>query len=154
MKKGTYALCVFLCVFLFAVANSTHGALLTREVDFYRLDSYRKGMAVAAKHKKSSYRVFAVLGDGELQEGQIWEAAMSAARRLMLKHNIAQATAPGSGRYTFRHIGRPTGRRSAAERILGLILSEHFFVEVIWTHVYVHVSPTSRSPTSPASPPT
>jgi transketolase len=37
------------------------------------------GVALGAKLKKAAYRVFAVTGDGELQEGQIWEAAMSAA---------------------------------------------------------------------------
>lgn len=36
------------------------------------------GMALAGKFDSASYRVFAVLGDGELQEGQIWEAAMLA----------------------------------------------------------------------------
>src|ERR1700731_4064290 len=34
------------------------------------------GMALAAKLDKSPSRVFVVLGDGEIQEGQIWEAAM------------------------------------------------------------------------------
>jgi transketolase len=37
------------------------------------------GMALAAKYKKASYKVYAVLGDGEIQEGMVWEAAMSAA---------------------------------------------------------------------------
>src|SRR5690606_23924384 len=46
------------------------------------------------------------------------------------------ATAPSSGQSTFRHIGRPTGRRSAGERVLGLILSEPSFVEVIWVPVW------------------
>lgn len=36
------------------------------------------GMALAGKMFKSPYRVYAVLGDGELEEGQIWEAAMAA----------------------------------------------------------------------------
>lgn len=36
------------------------------------------GMAKAAKIMGKSYRVYAVLGDGELQEGQVWEAAMFA----------------------------------------------------------------------------
>lgn len=36
------------------------------------------GMALAAKYKKSDYKVYTLLGDGELQEGIIWEAAMSA----------------------------------------------------------------------------
>ncbi len=37
------------------------------------------GMALAAKKTGAPFRVYAVLGDGELQEGQVWEAAMFAA---------------------------------------------------------------------------
>lgn len=37
------------------------------------------GMALALKLKKSPVRVFCLLGDGELQEGSVWESAMSAA---------------------------------------------------------------------------
>lgn len=37
------------------------------------------GMALAAKTQGADWRVFTVLGDGELQEGQVWEAAMFAA---------------------------------------------------------------------------
>ena len=37
------------------------------------------GMAIAAKIKKQTWRVYTVHGDGEMQEGSIWEAAMSAA---------------------------------------------------------------------------
>ncbi|HPQ47554.1 MAG TPA: transketolase [Clostridia bacterium] len=37
------------------------------------------GMALAGKLDKKDYRVFALLGDGEIQEGQVWEAFMSAA---------------------------------------------------------------------------
>lgn len=36
------------------------------------------GMALGAKLSGQSHRVYVVLGDGEVQEGQIWEAAMSA----------------------------------------------------------------------------
>ena len=39
------------------------------------------GMALAGKMDGKDYRVYAVLGDGEIQEGQIWEAAMFAASR-------------------------------------------------------------------------
>ena len=34
------------------------------------------GMALAAKLDKKDYRVYSVLGDGELEEGQVWEQAM------------------------------------------------------------------------------
>ena len=39
------------------------------------------GMALAGKLKKQDYRVYALCGDGEIQEGQIWEAAMFAGFR-------------------------------------------------------------------------
>ena len=41
------------------------------------------GMALGAKLAGKAYRVYAVLGDGEIEEGQVWEAAMfSAAKKL------------------------------------------------------------------------
>ena len=39
------------------------------------------GMALAGKMDNKSYRVFTLLGDGEIQEGQVWEAAMFAGHR-------------------------------------------------------------------------
>ena len=38
------------------------------------------GMALAAKLQGKSYRTYAICGDGEIEEGQIWEAAMAAAK--------------------------------------------------------------------------
>jgi len=40
--------------------------------------SIAQGIAMAGKLDKKDYRVFCIVGDGEIQEGQIWEAAMSA----------------------------------------------------------------------------
>lgn len=39
------------------------------------------GMALAGKMDNKDYRVYAVLGDGEIEEGQVWEAAMFAAHQ-------------------------------------------------------------------------
>ena len=39
------------------------------------------GMALAAKLDNKSYRTYTLLGDGEIQEGQVWEAAMFAGAR-------------------------------------------------------------------------
>ncbi|MCI6421912.1 MAG: transketolase [Blautia sp.] len=39
------------------------------------------GMALAAKMDQADYRVYTLLGDGEIQEGQVWEAAMFAGHR-------------------------------------------------------------------------
>lgn len=45
------------------------------------------GMALAAKLKKEKHRVVVVIGDGETNEGSIWESAMSAS-----KHNLSNLT--------------------------------------------------------------
>ena len=39
------------------------------------------GMALSAKLRNKDYRVYTLLGDGEIQEGQVWEASMLAAHR-------------------------------------------------------------------------
>lgn len=39
------------------------------------------GMALSAKHFGEDFRVYAILGDGETEEGQVWEAAMFAAHK-------------------------------------------------------------------------
>ena len=54
------------------------------------------GMALSAKISKKDYRVYCALGDGESQEGQVWEAAMFAAHYkldnlcLVVDHNGLQ----------------------------------------------------------------
>mgnify|MGYP000854173802 FL=1 len=52
------------------------------------------GMALAAKMRGADYRVYVLLGDGELEEGQVWEAAMSA-RRYALDNMLAIVDANG-----------------------------------------------------------
>lgn len=46
------------------------------------------GMALSALWKKQDYRVYVLLGDGECEEGEIWEAAMAAAH-----HHVSHLTA-------------------------------------------------------------
>ena len=41
--------------------------------------SVAAGMALGAKHQGKTFRVYTLLGDGEIQEGQVWEACMLAA---------------------------------------------------------------------------
>lgn len=43
--------------------------------------SASNGMAIAGKLDSKAYRVYCLLGDGECQEGQVWEAAMTAGHR-------------------------------------------------------------------------
>lgn len=42
--------------------------------------SFGVGVALAGKLDQKDYRVYVLLGDGEVQEGQVWEAAMAAAK--------------------------------------------------------------------------
>jgi len=42
--------------------------------------SFSNGIALAARIKNLNYRVYCLMGDGELHEGQVWEAAMTTAR--------------------------------------------------------------------------
>ncbi len=46
------------------------------------------GMALAARIRKQTHRVFAVMGDGEINEGSVWEAAMAAG-----KHKLSNLVA-------------------------------------------------------------
>ncbi|MBX3215909.1 MAG: SprT-like domain-containing protein [Labilithrix sp.] len=64
------------------------------------------------------------------------EAAMAAAQRLLLKHNLELRDARVAQGYVWRHLGAPTGRTTEAERVLSLLLGKHFFVEAIWIPVY------------------
>ena len=65
------------------------------------------GMAISAKISNDDYRVYTLLGDGEIQEGQVWEAAMLAGHRkldnlvvivdnngLQIDGNIADVNSP------------------------------------------------------------
>ena len=46
------------------------------------------GMAIAAKISGDDYRVYTLLGDGEIQEGQVWEAAMLASHHKLDNHLV------------------------------------------------------------------
>lgn len=78
-------------------------------------------------------KLLALAGSSNEHEAQ---AAMAAARRLMLKHNLDEVGQRANDGYSFRHLGEPTGRVSEADRLLANILGEHFFVDVIWVPVW------------------
>lgn len=62
--------------------------------------SVANGMALAGKMDNSSYRVYCLLGDGEIDEGQVWEASMTASHYVLdnlcaiLDHNGLQIDGP------------------------------------------------------------
>jgi len=64
------------------------------------------------------------------------QAAMNAAQRLMLKHNLSAIDSREQSHYGFRHLGVPTGRVNESQRVLALTIAEHFFVDAIWVPVW------------------
>lgn len=60
------------------------------------------GMALAARIRKQNFKTFVVLGDGECNEGSVWEAAMSAAKHRLdnlvaiVDYNKSQAYGPSA----------------------------------------------------------
>ena len=50
--------------------------------------SIANGMAMSAKLSGEDYRVYSIIGDGECEEGQVWEAAMFAAHYKLNNHTI------------------------------------------------------------------
>jgi hypothetical protein len=124
-----------------ATDESAHGPAFRDLCDRLGIDGSAAGMPKAAETTDEDARVLeriakllALAESANVNEAQ---AAMSAAQRLMLKHNLESIGDPRrTNAYGFRHLGKPTGRVSEAERLLGAILGSHFFVEVIWVPVY------------------
>jgi len=109
------------------------------------IDAAASGMPIPAsggptatdgEHHKIAERIARLLALAESPNVHEAEAAMAAAQRLLLKHNIEVREARAARGYVWRHLGAPTGRTTEAERVLSLILGKHFFVEAIWVPVY------------------
>jgi hypothetical protein len=92
--------------------------------------------AAAGAQEKVVERIARLLALGESANRHEAEAAMAAAQRLMLKHNLEVAQTAAGYDYGFSHLGRPTGRVGEHERLVAMILGKHFFVEAIWIPVY------------------
>jgi hypothetical protein len=123
------------------IDESAHGPAFRELCERLGIDASAAGMPAeggqSAEDARVLERIARLLALAESANVHEAQAAMSAAQRLMLKHNLESAAAPKrSAAYGFRHLGKPTGRVSEAERLLGTILGKHFFVEVIWVPVY------------------
>ncbi|MGH7269087.1 MAG: DUF2786 domain-containing protein [Polyangiaceae bacterium] len=90
----------------------------------------------AKTENKVVERVARLLALAESPNRHEAEAAMAAAQRLMLKHNLDAVQSATPADYGFLHLGRPTGRVAEHERLVSMILGRHFFVDTIWVPVY------------------
>lgn len=89
-----------------------------------------------AEHTKVADRIARLLALAESPNVHEAEAAMAAAQKLLLKHNLELRDLRVQQGYVWKHLGQPTGRTTEAERVLSLLLGKHFFVEAIWVPVY------------------
>jgi len=94
--------------------------------------------AAGGEHAKILERVAKLLALAASANEHEAQVAMSAAQRLMLKYNIDVALRGSGeeGRYSFLHLGKPTGRVAESQRLLAVILHEYFFVQIIWVSVW------------------
>jgi hypothetical protein len=122
--------------------ETAHGPRFRAVCTKLGIDAAASGMPVPqpgaghAEQGKVGERIARLLALAESPNVHEAEAAMAAAQRLLLKHNLdLRATRAAQG-YTWKHLGEPTGRTTEAERVLSLILGKHFFVEAIWVPVY------------------
>ena len=103
------------------------------------IDAHASGVPDASPGEPTNKivdRVARLLALAESPNRHEAEAAMAAAQRLMLKHNLDASRAAAARAYGFIHLGRPSGRVLEHERIVAMILGKHFFVEAIWVPVY------------------
>jgi hypothetical protein len=122
------------------VDESAHGPRFRGVCERVGIDAKAAGLPLDRSEDQGEARVLeriakllALAESANVNEAQ---AAMNAAQRLMLKYNIDVTAEHQQRDYGFRHLGKPTGRVTEAERRLASILGKHFFVEVIWVPVY------------------
>ena len=90
------------------------------------------GMALSGKLSNKDYRVYAILGDGEIEEGQVWEAAMFAAHK-KLDHLVAIVDSNGlqiDGAVTAVNSPEPITDKFAAFGFHVITMNAHDFNDI------------------------
>lgn len=121
--------------------ETAHGPRFRAVCERLGIDRTATGMPAVSedqKHEvaKISDRIARLLALAESPNVHEAEAAMAAAQKLLLKHNLEVRDLRKAQGYVWKHLGTPTGRTTEAERVLSLLLGKHFFVEAIWVPVY------------------
>lgn len=118
--------------------EAAHGPEFRRVCQERGIDARAAGVPEAPPSTRDHVleRVAKLLALAESSNEHEAQAAMSAAQRLMLKHNLEGLVERRETYYEFRHLGEPSGRIPECERMLASILADHFFVEVIWVPVW------------------
>jgi hypothetical protein len=129
----------YVCEVLGERHETAHGPRFRAVCERLGIDAAAAGTPRAfptADDKRIGERIARLLALAESPNVHEAEAAMAAAQRLLLKHNLELGDARAARGYVWKHLGAPTGRTTEAERVLSLILGKHFFVEAIWVPVF------------------
>ncbi|HEX6273263.1 MAG TPA: DUF2786 domain-containing protein [Polyangiaceae bacterium] len=118
--------------------EADHGPVFRQVCAERGIDARAAGAPVPADRSRDHVleRIAKLLALAESPNEHEAQAAMSAAQRLMLKHNIDSLFEGKRASYGFKHLGAPSGRIGESERLLAGILGDHFFVQVIWVPVW------------------
>lgn len=112
-----------------------HGALFQQVCQERGIDGRAAGVVTTSTAEHPALeRIRKLLSLAQSSNEHEAQSATRVAQRLMLRHNIDQLSTERGDGYTSRQLGRTTGRTSEAERILGTLLQDHFFVDVIWVY--------------------
>jgi Protein of unknown function (DUF2786) len=118
--------------------DHAHGPLFQRVCAERAIDGRAAGLSQPDSGSDSHVitkimRLLSLAQSGNQNEAQ---AAMAAAQRLMLKYNIEVVANAAERDYIFAHLGQATGRIDESQRVLAAILSDFFFVEILWVSVW------------------
>jgi hypothetical protein len=119
--------------------QTPHGRAFQEACARLGIDARASGVPAAertAGEEKIVERIARLLALAESPNQHEAEAAMAAAQRLMLKHNLESVGSREARDHAYLHLGRPTGRVVEHERLVAMILGKHFFIEAIWIPVY------------------
>lgn len=123
--------------------ETAHGPTFRRVCEDKGIDPRAAGVIVdGAPHDRDAEiervlrRVEKLLALAQSDNAAEAEAAANAAQRLMLEHNLAVLGRPR--RYVVRALGAPVARMHAHEKLLGVLLSKHYFVDVIIVRAWMH----------------
>lgn len=119
--------------------ETAHGPTFARVCAELGIDGRAKGLPTPVRDNAESQvgeRIAKLLALAESPNAHEAEAAMLAAQKLLLKHNLEWNEVRAQRGYGVRHLGKPKGRTFEPERVLATILMRFFFVDAIWIPVY------------------
>ncbi|MBX3184237.1 MAG: DUF2786 domain-containing protein [Polyangiaceae bacterium] len=120
--------------------GAPHGPAFREVCRLHGFDARAAGVPTGTEQtpeaERTLERIAKLLALAESPNEHEAQAAMNQARRLMLKYNLTEIAQETRATHHARHLGKPTGRVSEAERVLSALLSAHFFVDAIWVSVW------------------